>query len=251
MKREVNKQGQVTIFIILAILIASTILIFFLVVKPSIETQTQSPLDFESCVKSEVQEVINNLALKGGYNNPSFTYPYKGEEISYFCYAENKGEACKVNNPFPKNKFISELEIALTPLIENCYEKSLKTLQNYGYEVQAGEVNTNISIKPKYIQVNILAPTTIESQNYEEFEFKVPSRIYTTFNIIDEIMNSEIYNGDSETLYFIHKYSDYNIIKLKQEEGVHLYTIEDLRDQIQFKFAIKSWTLPAGYFDLE
>ncbi|MFA4960599.1 MAG: hypothetical protein WC548_02945 [Candidatus Pacearchaeota archaeon] len=103
---EINmaKKGQITIFIILAILIVSAILVFFLYVRPTF-ISSGNKLDFENCVQQTVEKSILKLEKNAGFVNSEFTYNYKSEEFTYLCYTNEYYKTCTIQQPFLKQHF--------------------------------------------------------------------------------------------------------------------------------------------------
>jgi len=82
-------KGQVTIFIILAIVIVvigGLIYAFLPKIKSSMGLETRNPYNYiQSCLNDKVEAVITNLSLQGGSLNPKGAYMYLGIQKVLTC----------------------------------------------------------------------------------------------------------------------------------------------------------------------
>ena len=143
-KINMEKRGQVTIFIILAIIIVSAVLVFFLWGKPTYFSDEKKQLNFESCVEDAVEQTIGELEKKAGFINPKFTYRYLGEKFTYLCYTNQYYERCAVQVPFLKNSFDEQMELLVKDKISTCYGNSIDDLKSQGYSVIQGDVDYDV-----------------------------------------------------------------------------------------------------------
>ena len=106
MKRKLGNRGQVTIFILVAIMIVSVILIFFLWARPTyFSSSTTGVSGFEGCVKDALGNGITQLEGTAGFIQSDFSYAYMGENLTYLCYTNDFYKTCTVQVPFLKNAF--------------------------------------------------------------------------------------------------------------------------------------------------
>lgn len=243
-----GKKGQVTIFIILAILIISVVLIFFIYIAPRYQTSQGTKPVLDSCIESAMNEKIIQLSKNAGQINPEFTYQYMGENITYVCYSAEYHAPCIVQDPMIKQTFQENLAKLIKPEIESCYENSLENLRARGYDVISGDIRISTEINPGKVNFNINAPTTITretSQNLAPIKVEVSSPIYEILMIATSIIQFETYYGDSETSQFNYYYPEFVVTKMKRGDETKVYSIT--KDQIKFNFATRSYAWPAGY----
>lgn len=246
-----QKRGQVTIFIILAIIIVVTIIVFFSYSKLDFLTSSQKGLYIESCIEKELQNSISELALSAGQIKPMFTTMYVDENISVICYTGEYNKPCVVQDPFLKQTFEDSLKKIMKSKIESCYETGIEELKSRGYDVVSGKLNYNININPdKTISVNLTAPTSISSDSdttarVEKFEITIASNLYEVISVANSILQFETYYGDAEASSFMLYYPDLKIEKIRRDEGMKIYVITD--GEIKYRFASRSYAWPAGY----
>ena len=145
---EINmeKRGQLTLFVLMALVVVSVILLFFLWVQPTYLVDESGGLKFENCVRDALEETVEELSVNAGFANPSFTYPYNGEEFTYLCYTEEYYETCVVQVPFLVNTFEEQAEKELESEIDECYSSSINDLKAQGFEVKSGMLNTRFCL---------------------------------------------------------------------------------------------------------
>jgi len=166
-KRDKNQRGQVTIFVIVAIIIVVAIGIYFVLrssfgqinIPASIEPAYTS---FLSCVESDAYTGIDVLESQGGYINlPEFEpgsgympfgsqLNFLGNPIPYWYYVSGNNIA-KEQVP-SKTDMEKQLGEFIDGKIRNC------VLDNYyeqGFEISLGEPKTEVTITGSEVQVNL------------------------------------------------------------------------------------------------
>lgn len=241
------KRGQVTLFIILVIMIVSIVLIFFLWIRPNYLTDRGGNLGFEGCVLDASERAILELGLSAGFVNPEFTYTYLEEEVPYLCYTNEYYQTCVVQKPFLKQHFETNLKNFIREEVNTCYENSLNSLKEKGYEVVSGNLDYNISIEPRVVLISIEAPTSIGTQNFARFNVRVNSQLYELLGISTSLLQYESVYGDSDTTSLLALYPEYLVRKMKRGDGTTIYTVEDKMSETKFRFASRSLAWPPGY----
>ncbi len=244
---KMNNKGQVTIFILLGILIVSSILVFFLWVKPTYISDNVGIKGFEGCIEDALEEGISELEGKAGFVDPEFSYTYNSEEFTYLCYADDYYETCTVQVPLLKHAFDEGLEALTRDRVDACYESSLDSLREQGYAIESGEVSYEIEIEPGIVRMKIDAPTSVGSQKFTRFNVKVNTPIYDMLIIATSIVQFESEYGDSDASSIMRYYPEYYVEKVKRGEGTTIYILEHKIFGNKFKFASRSLVFPAGY----
>jgi hypothetical protein len=244
-----GKRGQVTLFIILAIIIAGGVLAYFLWVEPNLSFQSSSKrVGFEGCIQDALEETIMNLSAQGGYVSPKGTYMYNDEDWAYLCYTNEYYTLCNLQVAFFYDFFEEQLNLAMRDDIDSCYESSLKQLKSEGYDVTSGDVSYNVTLSPTgVVSVDLNAPTTVGTQSFQEFNIELDSAIYKTLSIVNTILQYENQYGDSDMETLRYYYPDYKFIKVKRSDGTTVYSVKEGESGNEFKFASRSLVWPAGY----
>ncbi|MBT7102233.1 hypothetical protein HN935_01855 [archaeon] len=242
-----RKKGQVTIFIIIAIVIVSAVLIFFLWLQPTYFSAAGRGLAFENCVEDSVEDAIGELEKRAGFINPEFTYAYNGEEMTYLCYTNAFYETCSVQVPFLKTTFDEQMELLIRGDVDACYDASVNDLKSRGYDVTSGAVTYDVVIEPGAVRVLIDAPTTVGATRFTRFNVNVNSPVYDMVMIATSILQFETKYGDSDTGAMMVIYPDYIIDKIKRSDGTTIYILEHKDFGNKFQFASRSLAWPSGY----
>ncbi len=195
-----NTKGQVTIFIILAIVIVvigALIYAFFPKIKSSMGLETRNPYSYmQSCLNDKVEAVITNLSLQGGSINPEGSYLYLGNNLEYLCYTNEYYKLCKVQEPFIKEHIEKEITKSIMSDVQNCFNSLTENYKKRGY---------GVLLKDGTIKTDILPRKTLISLGYQLELKKSSTKNYDKFNIV---LNNNLYN-------FSNSYSSYWGINLR------------------------------------
>ena len=247
MDKRNKKKGQLTIFIILALIIVSGILIFFLWIKPTYISGGGKALNFERCIEDSMDQAIKELGRSAGYLDAEFTYMYDDEEIPYLCYTNLYYKTCTVQKPFLKQHFQDNLARKIREKVDSCYENSIDDLKAAGYEVSSGNIDFRVELEPGRANVLIEAPTTVGTQRFTRFSVGVNTPIYEMLMVATSVLQYEVTYGDSDVSSLMLFYPDLKITKMKRSDGTTIYEIEHKVRGTKFQFASKSLVWPTGY----
>lgn len=249
MKRKLDFgiRGQVTIFILIAIIIVSVILIFFLWARPSFFSENVGIEGFEACVRDSLNDGIVELENTAGLIDSDFSYTYMGEDFNYLCYTSEFYKTCTVQVPLLKKTFNDNLGRLVADEVETCYEASLDSLKDQGYEVSSGNLTYEVDIESGVVRMKINAPTGVAGKKFTRFNVEVDSPIYDMLMIATSILQFESTYGDSDVSSMMFYYPEYYVNKVKRGEGTTIYSLEHKTFGDKFKFASRSLVFPAGY----
>lgn len=248
MKSKINSRGQVTIFVILAIVIVSVVLIFIFWRGPDSEFELRKRVGFEGCVQDALAQGIKELSPKSGFTNPESTYSHLGEQVPYLCYTNEYYKTCVVQTPFLKQNFESEMKKLIRERVNTCYENSVNSLKDEGYDVVSGAVDFEVLAEPSVLRVELMAPTRIGSSSFTKFNIEEQNDIYDILMIATSILQYEAGYGDADVSSMMFLYPEFIIDKLKQSDGTTIYVITSKRYGTEFKFASRSLAWPPGYY---
>lgn len=251
-----DKKGQIAIFVIIALVIISGILVFVLY-KPARSllvpgAKEISPKQYLSdCIEPDLRNAIEILSAQGGYSNPEGYIPYNDKKIKYLCYTSNYYETCTVQQPLIKENFEKELSLILKTNAEKCLAALDSAYKEQGYEVTKGALKINVSIDLGRIRMGFNVPMTITKgetkMTFNSLEAEVKSELYNLLAIAYSIVDYEATYGDSETTNYINYYPDLKINKIKINDGSKIYVLSNVVTDESFAFATRSLVWPAGY----
>ncbi len=249
-KRGKDKKAQVTIFIILAIVIASLLLIIF---YPRIKIAflpTSPSIQVEDCVKKELGNFVQDLASVGGNLESENFILYNDKKIDYLCYTNEYYKTCVMQQPFIKQKFEEEIGKFVSEKAEKCVDEMIINYQGKGYSVRKKKGNVSVEIVPKNLKIIVNMPLTLTKESTETFDKFIiakPGNMYEILIISQAILNYEARYGDSVPEDFMLLYPNLRIQKLKQSDGSKIYIVEDRDTKDSFTFATRSLSWPEGY----
>ncbi len=265
MEKRVVKRGQVTIFIIIALVIIGAVILFFAftdvgrdvvdnVISITGGGEFNVKEDIENCVLND-EEINSKIAVilkNGGEKEPEFFYLHKDIPHKYLCYSANYYEACVNQQPLLLQFVEKEIEKSIEPSIIDCVQKSEDKLKDRGYELSSSKSDVSTDIVQGNINIKINHPLIIRKgdsvQRFDSgFEIKKPSQAYQLLSLSTSIIEFEIRYGDSDPVAYMSIYPRTKVEKLKMADGTTLYKVSDRETMEEFNFATRSYALPAGY----
>src|SRR3989338_8642552 len=99
-----SKRGQMTIWIIVAMVLVLAIVLFFLLrgeITPKVgEKIEENPKSYiASCVKKNVEEAVEIMLPHGGFISPEHTKLYNNITVAYLCYNSLYYDLCISEHP--------------------------------------------------------------------------------------------------------------------------------------------------------
>ena len=252
-RRAMDKRGQIAIFIIIAVVIAIGAVIFYFLSSDLDFTFSEfTPNSFlTDCVKPTLDSGIETLSKQGGYANPEGYILYQGNRVKYLCYQSQYYLPCKVQQPLIKEHFENELNEMVKKRTDECVDELQAEYERRGYTVSGlSVVESDVTIVPGQIRVDIKAPMTVTkdiTQKFEEFNIEISSKMYDLLMLATSIIDFESTYGDSETTLYIQYYPNLDIQKIKLGDGSKIYTVSDVTTGDSFTFATRSQAWPGGY----
>lgn len=250
-----NKRGQVTIFIILAIVIVALgilIYMFYPQIRSTLGFQEQNPNSFiQTCLQDKLKETVDVLGPQGGLLNPEFYYTYQGDKIRYLCYTNENFETCTVQEPLLKQTIESEVKGEITSDVKECFDELESSFRSQGYEVDLNRGEFAVELLPKRVAAMFNYSLSLrrgdDVQTNEQFIVALNNNLYELVSIANSIISYEASLGDVETTTYMNYYRDLRVEKKKQSDGTTIYILTDLNTEDKFQFASRSVVLPAGY----
>lgn len=255
-----ERKGQVTIFVVLAVILLASIILFFVLTRDADtevpgqgETVFEPSSFIETCAKDSVIEATNIMLPQGGFISPQNPRNFDGKPVEYIC--ENAGfyNPCIQQHPVLIQEMKQEIKNYISPRIEDCFSEMETEFErrNAGVIFINGlSPQIDVSFAQDLIKLNIKQSLKIEkseeTQTFEEFNIDIKSPAYNLAIIAMEI-------AAQQARYCYFEYVGYNIIynRYKVEpfalsDPTRIYTITD-KDSGQFmRIAIRSCAIPAG-----
>jgi len=249
-----NKRGQVTLFIIVAILIiiiGAIIYFLFPGIGTNIKQDTENPeVYLQQCLQEEFESKIKNITSHGGSLKPEHYIMYEGDKIEYYCYTEEYYKTCVVQRPLIKHHVEKGILNAIDEKSKTCFDEMVNSFESKGYEVELDRKGKSVNIMPGRTILNFnhsLALTKEDTKNYDKFSISVNNKLYEMVFIAMSIIDWETSYGDAETTVYMDYYRDIKVEKKKQSDGSTIYILTDRDKGTKFQFASRSIPWPPGY----
>lgn len=236
-----GKRGQITIFIIIAIVILAIIALFFILRKENIQESVPNEImpiyNFvKNCVEETAYNGVYEIGERGGYY---FLPRYATEDLEPYYVSDNLSYA-------PEKEVLEE---QLSFYINENLKECIKSFDNFsGFEIKQENVLSKIKINNESILINVEYPLNIKkgetSFKIENFNTKITTRLGLIHYIALEISKLYLENKGFSLTYFsrvedetgirfnLEHYPNYTVINIIDDKGV------DNLPYI-FKFAVK------------
>lgn len=254
LKKMKNKSGQVTLFVILAIVLVVAIILFFslkpVILAPSL---TEDPEGYiEKCISDSVKNsedslIKNNLNLNQDFDN--FVL-FRSEKVPYFCTVSEFYLPCTPQRSALLSENQKIIETRALRDVADCFKNLKENYQNKGYSVSEGNLILNISLLENEIQVevkkNFVATKGENSFSFPELGFNVNSILYKLIKTAQTIVNYESTICEFNEINWMRAMPDPAITRFSISDQTKVYSLADRQTEKQIKFAIKTCVLPAG-----
>ncbi len=241
LSKRLNFRGQVTIFVIIAILIVAAVILFF-VARNQFQTEnipsTLSPVydHFLECLEEDTRIGIGLLGTSGGYiyvdemefEGGSAYMPFSsqldfyGNAVPYWYYVSgNNIEREQIPN---KDDMEKELSRYISESIVNC---NLNDYEDQGYIIDKGKPKVEARINDESVDVNLLMDLTIKKDDDSIYVSEHKKNYESSLGKLYETATS-IYEHEQSTLFL----EEYGVDVLRNYAPV---------DGVEFSCAPKIW----------
>ena len=253
-KGKFGNKGQVTIFIIVAIVIVAAAVLIFLF-YPKIQTifglGAKNPSAYmQSCIEDELKELIEKVSSQGGSLNPEHYILYQDNKIEYLCYTDEYYLTCLMQQPMLKQHVEDEIKKQIKSKADECFESMKNSFQAKGYEFSGTKGDVEIELLPKRIVARFNSTIILKKEGtdvVQNADVVLKNNLYELISIANSILNFEARYGDSETTTYMNYYPNLKVEKLKQTDGAKIYILTERNTKNKFQFASRSVVFPPGY----
>lgn len=231
-----NKRGQVTIFIILAILIVSAFVIFFSLNKDSkVKTQENYPEEIleikefvQDCLIETAENGLVEIGETGGYFS-NLDYEYLGNGIPF--YLKNNLKIIPT-----REEIESELEYYIDNELFYCVIGLYQQFPEFTFE--EGDTKSHIEIEEDEIKVSMDYDLTItkEDVSYQikNYETTISLNLDTLLYVADEVVNKHLEDPENIQLTALYDLGEQTevYIDLMDYEGSLVYSLTDFDTEI-------------------
>ncbi len=258
-----EKRGQVTIFIIIAILIVVLgilIYLYFPKIFSSSSGETINPPAYiQQCMKQKVEDTIQTITVQGGSyvvdDKNGYFYKSAGDDegnyVRYLCYTNDYFVPCINQEPFLTKHVEEEILDNINDSIENCFASLVKSYKDKGYDVTLINGTPSVSIEPDFVTSYFNKTFTVvrgdEGQTYRNFKVELNSHLYNILEVAKNILVWEITAGDSIQEAYMYDNPSLKVEKHRKDDDVKVYLLTDTDTMEEFRFAVRSFAVPIGF----
>jgi hypothetical protein len=252
-KMVMNKSGQVTIFIIIAIIIVAAGLLiysFYPQIKTSLSTQQQNPPSFiQSCIENEIRNAVNEISAQGGSIKPENFILYNDSKVEFLCYTNEYYRNCLVQQPMLKQHMESEIKNKIDKNVDACFVSMKNSYIKQGYAADLKTGDKRIELLPNRIVSTFNYSLTLTKgenvQKYNSFVVLLDNNLYELVAIANSIIDWETTYGQAEPSTYMTYYHDLKVEDKSLSEG-KVYILTDRNTGNKFQFAVRGQIWPAG-----
>lgn len=252
-----DKKGQVTVFVIVALLIVGIIFVVMLLNRGSVSLREQ---DFDNpdaylstCINERARVILDEMLSNGGLLSLKDKVLYNTKEVPYLCKNINNFEPCINQFPLYVSQIEKEFNEAIQADGEQCFSSLISELEDRNYEISSnGNVKIEASLKPEVIEISFENEFTMtksgESKKFSRFDTFVFTKLQSIGFVVSEIIMQEAkwcyFSNDG----FMTLYPEYDIRVYLMEDSTKIYTVKNKKTDERIEFATRGCALPAGWF---
>jgi hypothetical protein len=257
-----ERKGQVTIFIIIAVLIIALAILIYLYypkIIASFSTETKNPASMiQECIQEQIEDNVQIISLQGGNYvvDSNSGYFYKKEEdsegkyVKYLCYTSQDLQKCISQEPFLTEHVEAEILNSISTEVDNCFNNMVRSYDNKGYEVNLKRGEAYVEIIPNLISTNLNSTLTLtkadETQTYRNFNIDLNSNLYDILEVAKNIIIWEMNVGDSLPEAYMYNNPNLRVEKHRKGDDTKIYVLTDINTEESFRFAVRSIAAPVG-----
>ena len=247
---EKNKRGQVTIFIIVAIVIVVIGVLVFLLWPRITSTSTfdvENPEIFmQDCVEGELRNLVYDLTRHGLALEPQNYAFYETEKIQYLCYTSEYNQPCIRSPPFVKDTLEEQVSLNIKSKVESCFDNLVEKYQSKAYAVELkrslGQVETKVlplEIKTSLLKYELTISKS-STERHKSFNIILNSNLYEVLNVASHILDDEANFGEADKIKYMLDNLGLEITGPEYTDGTKIYIIKDKKTKEVFQFASRS-----------
>jgi hypothetical protein len=252
--RVMNKNAQVTIFIIIAILIVAAavlIYLFYPKISTTLGTQEDTPQTYiQSCIEKEITDAITTVSFQGGSTNPENYLLYNDTKIEYLCYTNQYYRPCLIQQPMLKEHIEAQIKNRISQNATSCFNSLKSSYQKQGYDIDMKNGAVTVELLPKRVITTFnysVTATKGDTQKYDSFIVITNNNLYELTAIANSILQFESQYGDAEVTAYMTYYHDLKVEKKLLDERGKIYIITDRNTKNKLQFATRGQIWPGGY----
>lgn len=259
MDDEMNKKGQVTVWVVLGVVLIGAIILFFTlggerkiteIWEPGQVDFVNAPSFMQACTEKAVLETVDVMLPQGGFVVNRNYVLFNKTNVEFLCKTLTYYEPCINQHPMLMQEMEEEIRSYIFPKVEGCFNSLKEEIEKGGGSVNFGDLEIEVDLREDRIFVNLIKKIDIEkkdtARNYDRIEIVVDSPAYNLARIAIEIASQEAKNCYFEPFGYSIAYPRYDVSRYVMSEPVNVYTIYDKKTERYMLIAIRSCAIPPG-----
>ena len=249
-----EKKGQVTIFIIVAIVIVGLGLLvyaFYPQISSRLGVDVKNPQAFiQECVEDHIEDALETVSLQGGSIDPDHYTFHEEETVGYLCYTNEYSDLCSIQIALLRAHIEEEIRLEINDEVIGCFNSLRDSYKNKGYTVEMVPGIIDIQLLPKRVASVFdytLTLTKGDTETYDSFDVVLENNLYELVAIAESIVDWEATYGDVETTAYMNYYPHLKVEYSTKSDGTKVYIITDRNREDKFQFASRSLIIAPGY----
>lgn len=196
-REKFDKNGQITIFIILGLILVVGFLIVFLLINPpevQVVDENNPEAFIESCTRQAVEEAIDILSKNGGDLSPKGFIQFDGTDLTYLCFSYHHYYPCINQRPLLIEHIEDEITTYITPKIQECFN-DLESRLSGRYDIETSGMDIITTLQSEQVTVvmdkRFKMSRESDSRDITQFRTNLVHPIYNFAEIAMEIVNQE------------------------------------------------------------
>ena len=246
-----NRRGQLVIWIIVAVIIIGTLIVFF-IFNPKVDVLSRQPFSpqgfLDKCVRDSVHEVENIILPKGGFVDNKNNVFFRGINVSYICYNAGNYLPCINQHPVYISELNGEIRDYIEPRVEECFDDLEDEVVRKGGTSELGPLDLEVKLTLGRVFVRLDRASDFdfggEKIRFEDFEIELLSPLYDLGLVAMEI-------ASQEARYCHFSYDGYSILhprfdikKTVLSDSNDVYSIEDKKSGKTLNIAVRGCAIP-------
>ncbi len=249
-----SKRGQVTLFIVLAILLVSSVVLLF-TLKPELNLfrqKTSSPAEYLSdCVEDSIKSYEKSFFdSKNMLQEGSLNYVYNKQTIPFLCYSTEFYNPCIPQNPLLIESVRKKMENSASRELSRCVLSIKEDYERQGYSFEYSNFSMSVILNELDIsysaRINMIIPRGDETILISTREGKVPSVLPKLLRTAETIVNYETSFCEFNHMTWQAVNRGIVIERFRSGDQTKVYTLRDRNSDKEIKFAIRTCVMPAG-----
>ncbi len=244
-----NIKGQITIWVIVAMMIVASMIIlaYFkgeVIIESFTGKQIQPQPFIEECTSDAVKETIEVMLSQGGFVVPTNYKIHDDIKVSYLCYSSMIFDSCVSEHPALVSEMEEELKISIESRVDNCFSQLKQNIEKKGGSALVGfGMELSVSFVPDRIEIGIKRDLVIEdggeNRGFNEVQVSVPSSAFELASIAESISNDEAEYCEFNHISYMTLNPGFDIMKSVMSDGTEIYSIKDEKRREQMNVAIR------------